>query len=253
MDRNGGLWAVVPVKLFAHAKRRLMPVLSFEERRTLTGAMLEDVLSALMRAPCLAGVIVITSERNAAAVAQAAGAAVMNDGENTGMNAAVAEGARRLAEMGQSGMLVIPADVPLITVADVEAIVLAHRAAPSITLVPATKDGGTNALACSPPLAVPCRFGEDSLRAHREAARDAGITAGVVRLERVGLDIDRPDDLAEFLLRQSPTQSCAYLVSSGIAQRLRSVDRCRESRRTTAAMIEGPSAHDNLPRVDPHA
>jgi 2-phospho-L-lactate/phosphoenolpyruvate guanylyltransferase len=230
MNGNGGLWAVVPVKLFAHSKQRLMPVLSCAERRKLMGAMLGDVLSALMRAPCLDGVVVVTSERKMGAIAHAAGAVVMSDDENTDMNAAVAKGARRLAETGRSGMLVIPADVPLIAVADVEAIVLAHRAAPSVTLVPASKDGGTNALACSPSLAVPCRFGEDSLRAHQEAARDAGIIAGVVRLERVGHDIDRPDDLADFLLRPSPTQSYAYLISSGIAQRLRSVDRCRESR-----------------------
>ena len=230
MDGNGGLWAVVPVKLFARSKQRLMPVLSCDERRTLTGAMLEDVLSALMRAPCLAGVVVVTSERNAGARAQAAGAVVMNDGKNTGMNAAVAQGALHLAEQGRSGMLAIPADVPWITVADVEAIALAHRAAPSVTLVPASKDGGTNALACSPPLVIPCRFGEDSLHEHRDAARARGITAGLVQLERVGHDIDRPDDLADFLLRPSPTQSYAYLISSGIAQRLRSVDRCRESR-----------------------
>jgi 2-phospho-L-lactate guanylyltransferase len=151
----------------------------------------------------------------------------MNDAENTGMNAAVAKGALHLAERGRSGMLAIPADVPWITVADVEAIVLAHRTEPSVTLVPASKDGGTNALACSPSLAIPCRFGEDSLREHREAARARGITAGLVRLERVGHDIDRPDDLADFLLRPSPTQSYAYLISSGIAERLRSVDRNR--------------------------
>jgi len=227
MDGNGGLWAVVPVKLFAHSKRRLMPVLSCDERRTLTGTMLEDVLAALMRAPCLAGVIVVTSERNARTMAQAAGAVVMNDGENTGMNAAVAKGALHLAERGRSGMLAIPADVPWITVADVEAIALAHRAAPSVTLVPASKDGGTNALACSPPLAVPCRFGEDSLHEHRDAARARGITAGLVQLERVGHDIDRPDDLADFLLRPSPTRSYAYLISIGIAERLRSVERDR--------------------------
>ena len=157
------------------------------------------------------------------------------------MNAAVAEGARRLAELGRSGMLAIPADVPWITVADVEAIVFAHRAAPSVTLVPASKDGGTNALACSPPLAVPCRFGEDSLREHQEAARTEGITAGLVRLERVGHDIDRPDDLAEFLLRPSPTQTYAYLISSGIAERLRGVIEIDAGIpcRVTTAMIEG--------------
>lgn len=231
LDGNRDIWAVVPVKRFADAKRRLMPLLSLQERSTLTGAMLRDVLFALVRAPCLAGVIVVTGERIAGIMAQAAGAIVMNDGENAGMNAAVAQAARRLADRGVSGMLVIPADVPMITVADVETIVLAHRAAPSVTLVPAGNDGGTNALACSPPLAVSCRFGEDSLREHREAARAGGIAAGVVLLERVGHDIDRPDDLASFLLRPSPTQSYAYLISSGIAERLRSIDRdgCRDS------------------------
>ena len=232
MNATEGLWAVVPAKRFAHTKRRLMPLLSSDERRKLAGAMLADVLSTIMRAPCLAGAIVVTSEPTTGVMARAAGARVMSDDENTGMNAAVAQGARRLVEMGQSGMLVIPADVPLITVADVDAIVLAHRSALSVTLVPASKDGGTNALACSPPLAVPCRFGEDSLRAHQEAARAAGITANLVRLERVGLDIDRPDDLAELLRRPSPTRSYAYLMSSGIAERVRGVyrDRCRERR-----------------------
>ncbi len=187
MDGNGGLWAVVPVKLFAHTKRRLMPVLSCDERRTLTGAMLEDVLSALMRAPCLAGVIVVTSERNAGAMAHAAGAVVMNDGENTGMNAAVAKGARRLAEMGRSGMLVIPADVPLITVADVEAIVLAHRAAPSVTLVPASKDGGNERarLLAAPRHSVSFRRGQPARAPGGCACRGASLP-GVVRLERVG-------------------------------------------------------------------
>jgi len=227
MNATEGFWAVVPVKLFAHTKRRLLPLLSSDERRTLAGEMLADVLSALMHAPCLAGVIVVTSERIAGIMAQAAGAIVMNDGENAGMNAAVGQAARRLADRGASGMLVIPADVPMITVGDVETIVLAHRAAPSVTLVPAGNDGGTNALACSPPLAVSSRFGEDSLRQHRDAARAGGITAVVLRLERVGHDIDRPEDLASFLLRPSPTQTYAYLISSGIAQRLRSTDRER--------------------------
>jgi 2-phospho-L-lactate guanylyltransferase len=231
MNGNPGLWAVVPVKLFAHAKRRLMPLLSFHERRMLAGAMLGDVLSALVRAPCLAGVLVVTGEHSAEAMAQAVGAVVLNDSENAGMTAAVDKAARRLADVGRSGMLVIPADVPLITTADVETIVLVHRAAPSVTLVPAGNDGGTNALACSPPRAVPCRFGEDSLREHRKAARVGGIVAQILRLERVGHDIDRPGDLAKFLLRPSPTRSYAYLVSSGIAERLRGPyrDPCRES------------------------
>lgn len=230
VNGTGTLWAVVPAKRFAHAKSRLMPLLSFDERRTLAGAMLADVLSTVTRARCLAGAMVVTSERELVAIAREAGAAVISDNECEGTeSAAVAVGARRLAGMGQDGMLVIPADVPLITVDDVEAIVRRHRAAPSVTLVPATRDRGTNALACSPPAAISCHFGDDSLRAHIETARAAGIVPSIVRLERVGLDIDRPDDLAEFLLQPSPTRSFAYVMASGIVQRVRDGDRCRAS------------------------
>lgn len=224
---TGSLWAVVPAKRLAHAKSRLTPLLSLDERRMLAGAMLADVLSVLTRARCLGGVIVVTSERGLVAIARDAGAVVVSDIEckNT-ESAAVAAGARRLADMGQGGMIVIPADVPLITVEDVETIACEHRAAPSVTLVPASRDRGTNALACSPPLAISFHFGDDSLRAHLEAARTAGIAARIVRLERVGLDIDRPDDLVEFLLRPSSTRSYAYLTSSRIVQRVRDGARC---------------------------
>jgi 2-phospho-L-lactate guanylyltransferase len=218
---------VVPVKRFAETKRRLMPLLSPRERSALAGVMLHDVLAAIARARSVAGVVVVTDERRAAAAAQAVGAVVLGEAGSDGLNAALARAAGRLADDGANGMLVLPADVPLITAADIDAIVLAHRAAPSVTLVPAASDGGTNAFASSPPLAVACRFGEDSFRRHRDAAATAGIAATVLRLGRVGSDLDRPGDLARFLLRPSPTRSYAYLMASGIARRLGGIDRER--------------------------
>jgi 2-phospho-L-lactate guanylyltransferase len=227
MNARHGLWAVVPVKLFAQTKRRLMPLLASHERDALARAMLADVLSALARTRSLAGTLVITGDAEAAATARAAGASVLADAENAGTSAAVTLGAAHLAGAGREGMLVIPADVPLITPADIEVIVAAHRAAPSVTLVPASVDGGTNALACSPPDAMPVCFGDHSLRRHREAARSRGIEPQVLQLEHLGHDIDRPADLATFLLRPSPTQSYAYLIAIGIAERLQRAHRDR--------------------------
>ena len=221
MSKSHGLWAVVPVKLFAHTKGRLLPLLSEHERGALARAMLGDVLAALMRAPALAGVVVVTGDSDAAGLAHAAGAFVLADNENAGITAAVEKSARHLAGEGRHGMLVIPADVPLITPADVEMIVRAHRAAPSITLVPASVDGGTNALACSPPGAMAFGFGGDSFRRHREAAWACGIEPQILALPRVGHDIDRPDDVATFLMRPSATRSYAYLTTLGIADKLR--------------------------------
>lgn len=232
MSERAGLCAVVPVKLFSRTKRRLISLLSWHEREALAHAMLEDVLFALTHAPSPAGVAVITGDATAAAVAHAAGALVIADAENAGTTAAVMAAARHLEKMGREGMLVIPADVPLITPADVEAILAAHRIAPSVTLVPAGNDGGTNALACSPLQAVPFSFGEDSFRRHREAARARGIEPTILRLERVGHDIDRPSDLASFLRRPSMTHTYAYLTRIKVSERLGPVhhDLCGEPR-----------------------
>ena len=227
MSESLGLWAVVPVKRFAQTKRRLMPLLAHNERGALARAMLADVLSALTRTHALAGIMVITDDADAAAMAHAAGALVVPDVENTGTTAAVTQAARHLAGCGRDGMLMVPADVPLITPADIEQIVAAHHAAPSVTLVPASADGGTNAFACSPPAAVACCFGDNSFRRHREAARAGGIEPQILQLEHVGHDIDRPDDLAAFLLRPSRTQSYAYLTAIGTAVRLRRTHRVR--------------------------
>lgn len=212
MRERRGLCAVVPVKLLSLAKQRLTPVLAREERESLSRAMLRDVLSALMQAPSLGGVAVVTGDTTVAAIAHAGGALVITETENAGMTAAVMAAARHLDDSGWQGILVIPADLPLITPADVEAIIAAHRIAPSVTLVPAGNDGGTNALACSPPRAVPFSFGEASFRRHRDAARACGIDPSILELERVGHDIDQPGDLASFMRRPSATHTYAYLT-----------------------------------------
>lgn len=218
--QRNGMCAVVPVKMFGLAKERLGSILSRDQRGALTRAMLEDVLLALTRAPSLDGIAVVTGDAAAAAIARAAGALVIADAENAGTTAAVTAAARHLERSGRRGMLVIPADVPWITSEDVESILAAHRPAPAVTLVPASNDGGTNALACSPLGAIAFSFGEDSFRRHCEAARTRGIEPGILEIERIGHDIDRPGDLASFLRRPSLTQTHALLARIRFSERL---------------------------------
>ena len=220
MSEQRKLWAVVPVGPFAQAKRRLMPCLAPHERAACARAMLADVLSALGRSASLAGILVVTSDAEAAVMAEAAGALVLADSENAGVSAAAQMAASYLARAGRGGMLLIPADVPLVTPEDIDAIVSAHRPAPAVTLVAASADGGTNALACSPPDAIAFRFGADSFRLHQQAARERSIEAQVLQLARVGRDIDRPEDIAAFLACPSATRSYACLSGYAVAQGL---------------------------------
>jgi len=133
---------------------------------------------------------------------------------------AVRQAARVLAAERAAGMLVVPADLPSIQRSDIERIALGHGSAPTVTLVGAAKDGGTNALACSPPDLLPICFGDDSFRRHHAAAMALGVVPKIPVLPRFGRDIDRPGDLYAFLEQPSTTRAFAYLTDSGIARRL---------------------------------
>jgi 2-phospho-L-lactate/phosphoenolpyruvate guanylyltransferase len=188
------IWAAVPVKEFAGAKQRLAERLTPAQRQALAAAMLEDVLAALVEAP-VAGILINTLDPLAIDLARRYGARVVNDGARDGHTGAVAAMARILESEGRVGMLALPGDIPRVTAAEIAAILAARRPAPSLTIVPAHDERGSNAVLCSPPLVMPLRFGDDSFLPHLATARAQGIEPTIVKLPGVGLDIDQPQDL----------------------------------------------------------
>jgi 2-phospho-L-lactate guanylyltransferase len=213
---------VIPVKRLGGALRRLAPALEAPVRRELQVAMLRDVLSACAAAPGLAGVLVVTSDSEAAELARArAGARVIPDHHPPrGMNGAVGRGLGALADAGAAAALVLTADLPLAGPDDIAAILAAALPGPSAVLVPSHEGTGTNAMLLRPPDAIAPRLGPDSLARHLAEAARAGVA--VCRLERPGLalDIDTPRDLAALVAGGAvcaTTTACARLE---IAERL---------------------------------
>jgi 2-phospho-L-lactate/phosphoenolpyruvate guanylyltransferase len=219
MDRSG-TWAVVPVKSFDQAKQRLAGVLAAKERKELARAMADDVLSTLAASPELAGILLVTRDPEARRLAARHGARVLLEEDERGHTAAASLGARAFARDGAAAMLLVPADIPLVTPADVDAVLAVHGEAPAITLSPARDERGTNAVACSPADVMPLRFGGDSFIGHLRRARAHGIEPQVVRRPGLALDLDTPDDLAAFFAAPSSTRAYTYLAESGIGTRI---------------------------------
>jgi 2-phospho-L-lactate guanylyltransferase len=208
------VWAVVPIKDTGAAKQRLAGLLPADARRRLALAMAEDVLATLAAVLDLAGIAVVTVDPDAAALAARYGAQVWTDGAHDGHTGAVTAAAIHLARSG-AGMLALPADIPLVRPEDIGAVLAAGGGVPGFTIVPAHDRRGSNAVLCRPATAVPLRFGDDSFVPHLAAARAAGIEPVVVARPGIALDLDRPEDIAQFMAMPSETRARALLEGLG--------------------------------------
>lgn len=186
--------AVVPVKSFARAKRRLRERFAADEVESIQRALVADVLGALRTARGLDHVAVLTGDPAVADAARAAGAAVHWLDPDPGLNPSIDAAARTLRADGYTGMLVVLGDLPLLRAGDVEQVLDAGRVH-GLAGVPSL-DGGTALLYQSPPGRLPARFGPESFDAHRAAARAQGAELFALELPDplAHLDLDTPDD-----------------------------------------------------------
>gem|GEM_PF-537568 len=113
-----------------------------------------------------------------------------------GLNAALVAARQHLGDA--TAMLVLLADLPLLTAADIAA--LCERlppGGPAAVIAPDRHERGTNALLLRPPQVLPFCFGADSLARHINAARQAQLPLTFYRSPGTAFDLDTVADLHE--------------------------------------------------------
>jgi len=212
------VWAVVPLKNPTDAKQRLSAVLRAAERAALMLAMAEDVIVALQGARGLDGILLVSRAREAQDLARRHGIDCWAEAAGSDLSESVqAAGGYLVANRRAKGTMIVPGDVPLITPADVEAVLTDHD---QLTLVPDADGDGTNCIVSTPPNLIRYRFDGHSFKPHVEAAYGIGITPRIVRSEHFGVDVDSPQDLRNVLARLGKTVTRTYIEGSDIASRL---------------------------------
>lgn len=208
-----GVWAVVVARTGPSAKTRLSETLGARERSALAEAMVADVLRAVSRAG-LAGAIAVLDPPTA----PIDGATVIPD-PGGGLDAAVTIGIRAAIAGGATTAVVLAGDLPLLRSDDISALVAAAEGVRAVVVATDHHGTGTNALVLRPPDVIRPAFGPDSRARHLAGADAAAASARSLELERVALDIDTPDDVAE-LVRRRPG------AATGGALRTISAARC---------------------------
>lgn len=214
-------WALVPIKPFPAAKSRLGTAFSREECEQLAAGMARDVLRALIAAPEIAGIGILTGEATLARFPEAAGARLFAETAGGDWCADLGEAARALAASGARTVMVLPSDLPTLAAADIRALLAAHTETPEGVTVAAARDGGTNALVLTPPTVIPFRFGPDSAARHLAEAAARGVVAQRLELPAFARDIDTPDDVRWLCSQRIACATIAYLRASGLADRLK--------------------------------
>jgi len=197
---------LVPVKNLSTAKQRLASVLDQAARTKLAQAMLFDVLEVLGAWENRPEVGIVTSDPFATELARRFDFQVINDDLNRSETDAIEMATRVCESRGADSTLVIPADIPLIRVDELEAI---RQAAPleGSVLAPAADGRGTNAAWRRPAGLFPLRFGNDSFQPHLAAARATGKPCVVLSLPGIALDVDNPADLRRLADARGETRS----------------------------------------------
>lgn len=207
--------AVVPMKPLSDAKARLRPVLSPDERRTLSLAMLSDVVAAARGFDL---VWVLQSDDEAANVAVSGGAeARLDPAPGEGLNASLAAATAQAIAAGATGLLVVSADVPAATPDDLT--VLADSS--GVCMAPDASGTGTNALWRSPADAIAVSFGRRSRAAHEAAALAAGVPFRALELPRLAADVDTAEGLTAVWALGIGAATRRAFETLGLAARLR--------------------------------
>jgi len=189
------LWAIVPIKPMRLGKSRLAGVLPEEERVALNRRLLVHTVETLKAVPELEKVLVISRDPAALALARKHGARTVLEDDDSQLNVALARATYVARSFNTHGVLVLPADLPFITVDDIRRLLEAAHDPPVVAIAPDRKREGTNALLISPPGLIQYQFGPGSFDRHCTRARQAGARLEICDLPSLAVDLDWPEDL----------------------------------------------------------
>ena len=185
------MFTIIPAKPFRQSKTRLAASLSEAQRVNLSRRLL---LRTIHLARQVGDVVVVSRSQTVRQVAKTAGAwALVEMGID--LNTAVEQSIAWLSTQNLQAALIIPADLPLLTLADLSGLISIAGPAPAVVIAPCRHGTGTNALLLKPPGIIRVQFGPDSFHKHQKAVSATGLDPVIYRSVTIGLDLDTPEDL----------------------------------------------------------
>ena len=211
---------LLPIKDLANAKKRLVGVLTPEERFGLADAMLADAIRAVQGVRRAEKIFMVTNYEPAMRVAKENGWEILREERQISESDSVDGASKTCESRGVTSLLRVPLDLPLVRSADIDELFGLECQAPAVVIVPSRDGTGTNAILRTPPTLFPSHFGSGSFAKHLAEAERAGAQVIVRRNARLEMDVDDEADLRALLEHDlSATETGRWLRKSGVGAR----------------------------------
>jgi 2-phospho-L-lactate guanylyltransferase len=191
------VWLIVPMKSLREGKSRLAPTLNPQKRHQLLEGLLLRTLERAAAFPGLERTLLVSGCNETLARAAGLGAQVLKERAGAGLNGALRQAQLALRHLDASQMLVVPCDLPLLEVKDLQRLAEAGSDH-GIGIAPDRKREGTNGLCIEASLDFGFSFGPDSFALHLEQTKKLGLQETLVESAGLGFDVDLPEDLVHF-------------------------------------------------------
>ncbi|MGD1836185.1 MAG: 2-phospho-L-lactate guanylyltransferase [Nitrososphaeraceae archaeon] len=188
--------AIIPVKNLDYAKSRLTSVLDDEQRINLVKLLLLSSIKELKKSECIKKIIIVSNDNEIENIAYDHQVDYINEHNNNGVNYAVSQADFISKEFDFDADIIIPHDLPLLTVEDIDRICkISNKYDKCVVICPSERLDGTNIMLRKPPKIIDTYYDNNSYYNHIKIATNLRIKIIELMLKNIMRDIDTADDL----------------------------------------------------------
>ncbi|MHA1358865.1 MAG: 2-phospho-L-lactate guanylyltransferase [Candidatus Helarchaeota archaeon] len=211
-------YTIIPIKSLVNSKKRLESFLAPADRRALVLALLKDVLTAVTRSKFTDGILLVTPDTEIIEIIKKWNISKLQfllETKELGTNEAVQFAINWCLKRPITSILIIPADLPLISPENVDDLIQLGANNYSIIIAPSQRKDGTNAFYQRPPNLIPVWYGDNSYQKNLATISNHNLQFKIIENPAFALDIDLKIDLIEYQKKA---------ISSNTARVLKTLD-----------------------------
>ena len=197
------LWAIVPVKPLRRGKSRLSEILSEDERAQLNHQLFVHTIQVLKQVEEVSDILIVSRDSDVLTEGRELDVRTVTENGTPELNNALRRASLFSKAFSTEGILIVPADLPLLLPEDVTLFLQARKSEPMIVIAPDRRRTGTNMLLTDPADLLTFSFGQDSFKKHTALAQLKSAELIVVENERIALDLDIPEDYEILSLKKA--------------------------------------------------